>query len=370
MTKVKVWHWIVIIIFIPFVLGSICPKKTQPPSPPPQPCGAGGGEYGASIVQSVPWEFDCNLTGSFETEFEPSINNSYTGFNRLYFTLKKGSSTYRSDYVEFYSNQEGIQQLEWGGSLPTGEYKATAFLKNIQLNSNCKDSIKEEREYDLGEVDITQFTSPEKVMYIEYDCQESDTLTSTLPRYDVFLSPHTSEYMNIAFNVANTKYTIDFIGDDYDPVLVEFTGSGMAEYIFDHKQFGEHMYLGGIKGFKDVGGNFIPYALGNTAQLDTITFTPSWSTGRLVAVKACINFSAPEYKVDYNDLVTASTVHELAHQRGIWGHHIWGSGPKFCRMNPTPWYPSGHNTHPHYAETYSNPHFCTTCINKIKSITW
>ena len=205
-------------------------------------------------------------------------------------------------------------------------------------------------------------------MYIEYDCQESDTYL--ISHYDVFLSPNTPEYVNIAFNIANTGYTIDFVADDYDPVLVEFTGSGMAEYIFDHKQSGDHMYLGGIKGFKDVGGNFIPYALGNTAQLDTITFAPSCSTGSLVAVKACMNFSAPEYKLDYNDLVTATTIHELAHQRGVWGHHVWGSGPRFCRMNPTPWYPSGNNTHPHYAETYSNPHFCQTCIDKIKNITW
>jgi hypothetical protein len=355
-----------ILLCLLFTFGSACEQKTD--NDPTQTDGDGNGVFRFEEYSTIPTSFNCNTSGSFTFYLRPVIEDDWEEFNRLHFELEKYGEVYRSNYVEFSSADESVQLMEWGGSLPTGEYQMTGILENIQLNSTCADKICSYFQKSLGNIDITEFSNPQKVMYIEYDCQESDT--SIISHYDVFLSPKTAEYTNIAFNIANTGYTIDFIADDYDPVLVEFTGSGMAEYIFDHKQFGEHMYLGGIKGFKDVGGNFIPYALGNTAQLDTITFTPSCSTGSLVAVKACINFSAPEYKLDYKDLVTATTIHELAHHRGVWGHHVWGSGPKFCRMKPTPWYPSGNNTHPHYAETYSNPHFCQTCINKIKNITW
>jgi hypothetical protein len=172
--------------------------------------------------------------------------------------------------------------------------------------------------------------------------------------------------------VANTGYDLWEVDTDLPCSLVLNTDQAIGEYVYSHKESDDEMFLCGIKGFRDLQGSLISELLGKTCMRaqDTVTFEPSSYSGSLVAVKACMIFAAPEYKLDYNALVTSTTVHELTHQRAVWGHHIWGSGPRFFRMNPTPWYPSGHNSHPHWAEVYSNPHFCEICINKIKNITW
>ena len=368
MLRLKLWHLIVLTLFVPYMLGSKgCPgDKTDTPSPP-EPCGVGQGEFGASTT-SVPSGFDCNTAGSFEVELEPAINDSYAGFNRLYFTLKKGSSTYRSNYVEFYSDQEEIQQLEWGGSLASGEYKATAFLENIQLNSTCEDSIYEDWDCDLGKVDITQFTNPQKVMEIEYFCQTS---------YNVFSSPNTAEYMDIAFNIANTRDNVIIYDTDLTPQIIEYEpyqGRKIKDYIFALKQWENEMFLCGIKAFKDTEGNLLPDRLGATCEDNWVTRAPSCSTGSLVAVKTCIDFAASdEYRLDYNDLVTAMTIHELGLQRGAVAdeHYSTYPDPKFC---------IGHSAlivwldqegkHPYWAVRYSNPHFCEECITGIKNIGW
>jgi len=362
MLRLKVWHWIVLIIFIPFVLGSKCSwfePKTEPP-PPPVGCGVGTGEYKFSMVGTVPDTFDCNNSGRFVITISPSINPSYYGidiFNRLYFVLDNGRFCI-SNYVEFLSDNYEAQQLEWGGSLPTGDYEVRGRMKNIQLNSTCRDSIYKAAYKDLGWIHITEFSNPEKVMYIEYDCQESDTFIIT--HYDVFLSPNTAEYMDIAFNIANTRYTIDSIANDYDPELIRATDQKVKEYIAYHKQFDDEMYLGGIKGFKDGSGTYLYYITG-WAIWDSITNAPNCSTGSLVAVKACIDIVAPEYKIDYNDFVTATTIHELGHQRGSLTHFDHDS--EFCIMNWGLVVVDERNR-------YSNPHFCNTCINKLKNVGW
>ena len=364
MLRLKVWHWIVLIIFIPFVLGSKCSwfePKTEPP-PPPVGCGVGTGEYKFSMVGTVPDTFDCNNSGRFVITISPSINPSYYGidiFNRLYFVLDNGRFCI-SNYVEFLSDNYEAQQLEWGGSLPTGDYEVRGRMKNIQLNSTCRDSIYIAAYQDLDSIHIIEFTNPEKVMYIEYDCQESDT--SIITHYNVFLGPNTEDYMNIAFNIANTRYTIDLIADDYEPELIRNSHDAIIDYIEDHKQFDNEMYLGGIKGFKDMYGNLITTKLGTTILTDTINFTPSCHSGSLVAIKACINNAALQrYKVNYNDFVTATTIHELGHQRAILHHE--GHSSKFCIMN-------SELIVDNYVCRYENPHFCENCINKLKNINW
>ncbi len=187
MTKLKVWHWMVLIVFLPLVLGSKCwITKKELVNPPPQPCGVGEGQYQFYLVNTVPDSFDCNDSGRFVITIRPNINPSYSGtdvFNRLYFILENGTGIYISNYVEFLSGNTADQQLEWGGSVSTGDYEVCGRMKNIQLNSYCPDSVREVCYKDLGWIHITEFANPQKVMVIEYDCQLADTL---FYRYDVF----------------------------------------------------------------------------------------------------------------------------------------------------------------------------------------
>jgi len=201
-------------------------------------------------------------------------------------------------------------------------------------------------------------------MEIEYFCQESDT--SAITRYDVFLSPATTEeYIDIAFNIANTRASMDTYQTDLDAELILHTIQGVAEYIFTYKQWGGEMFVCGIKGFKDEEGEFLDTILGTTYMMDD--FVPTCSTGSLVAVRACIDFAGPGYKLDYKDLVTAAVIHELGHQRAIYPGHVPGSGPRFCIMNEAVII---NPPHPYDAITFANPHFCGGCINKIKNANW
>jgi hypothetical protein len=355
------------ILIFPF-----CPDPPEPPAETPidgHNCGEGTGSYYSTVEGLVPSDFDANTQGNFTISFNTTIDNSYNTdpdrFNRLYFELEKDFEVYRSNYVEFKSDNTNSQELEWGGSLASGEYEITAFMKNIQLDSSCPDSVYKEEQYYLGDINITQYSNPQKVMVIEYFCQQSDT--AIIPRYDVFLSPNTEEFMDIAFNIANTRDSVITYWTDLPPQLIEFDPndpSGSVDYIFTYKQWDDEMFLCGIKGFKDTQGNPIDMA-GNTILTDTLDFTPSCYSGSLVAVKSIIDMSAPFYNVDYNDILTATAIHELGHQRAIHQHHDnFGSPPeRFCIMNRHLIYSSQFNL-------YSNPHFCDDCINKIRNINW
>lgn len=355
-----------IVTLIIFLLTTLrfegCSKKTET-SGSSEPDGIGSGSYYDTLVTPPPSSFNCNSANSFLTEIKPIIDASYSGygiFNRLYFELKKDSKIYRSNYVEFYSDDSSIQQLEFGGSLPTGTYTIKGYLKNIQLNSNCVDKIYVSHESDLGTINITKFSDPGKVMNIEYFCQDSDT--SIIDRYDVFLSPNTEEYMNIAFNIANTKDSVITYSNNEPPYLVfydDYNLSGVIDYIYTFKVWGNEMFLAGIKGFKDIGNNYINYVTG--ASWWEPSTTPTCSTGSLVAIKGCIDLVAPEYEINYNDFVTATTIHELGHQRAALGH--FGHSSDFCIMN--------YGLVVRYEiSRYHNPHFCQDCINRLKLISW
>lgn len=355
MTKLKVWHWIALIIFIPYLLGSICKKKTDVETPP-QPCGVGEGQYEFYLVNTVPDTFDCNDSGRFVITLRPKINPSFGGtpgviFNRLYFVLDGGDNIYISNYVEFLSGNTADQQLEWGGSVPTGNYKVRGRMKNIQLNSGCPDSVREVRYRDLGEIHITEFSDAEKVMYIEYDCQES---------YDVFMCSWLEEYMDIAFNIANTTYNI--IEDDKDlptkSVVFEEPWNEFRDYIIDHKQNDSYIYLCGIKRF--ITRDSIPLSIFGATQA-TWDFHPDSVTGSLIAVKFCIDWSDGRYHVDYNDIITATVIHELGLQRAIPYEGIECTSP-FCIMFGSPIYPD--------RCTHWNPHFCEHCLALLRNIQW
>jgi hypothetical protein len=331
---------------------------------PPPPCN-GNGVFYFEEYSTIPTTFNCNASGSFPIYLQPIIDDTYDGFNRLHFELEKGGHIYRSNYVEFSSSVEYAQLLEWGGSLPTGRYKMTGILENIQLNSSAEDKICESWEKNLGNIDITQFNIPGKVMVIEYFCQTS---------YNVFSSPHTSEYMNIAFNIANTRDSVITWDTDLDPRIIVYSEEKMKEYIYPLKHYEDEMFLCGIKAFKDAAGNLLTDLLGATYEDDTLGRVPTCSTGSLVAVKTCIDFAeSDEYILDYNDLVTATVVHELGLQRGAdWQeHYSTRPYPKFC---------IGHRAlivwtqeegkHPYWAVRYVNPHFCDECIAGIKNISW
>ncbi|MCJ7497366.1 MAG: hypothetical protein MUO78_04430 [candidate division Zixibacteria bacterium] len=367
-----------IVTLIIFLLTTLrfegCSKKTEGPGTS-EPGGRGSGNYYDTLVTPPPSSFNCNSANSFLTEIKPIIDASYSGygvFNRLYFELKKDSKIYRSNYVEFYSDDSSIQQLEFGGSLPTGTYTIKGYLKNIQLNSNCVDKIYVSHESDLGTINITKFSNPGKVMNIEYFCQDSDT--SIIERYDVFLSPNTEEYMDIAFNIANTRDSVTTYNNNEPPCFVEydvFDPSKMIAYISTFKVWGNEMFLCGIKGFIDKQGYIIPDLFGATYEEDIIGCVPTCSTGALVAVKTCIDFAAADqYELDYNDFVTATVVHELGHQRGAWVDHP-SLSPKFCIMKGSfIVYSYYYGERPYIIVTYSNPHFCDQCITKIKNINW
>jgi hypothetical protein len=350
-----------IVLLLCTLLCISCKEEKIYTPPPSEYCGDGTGDFNFNSVGSIDTTFDCNTSGHFVINLEPNINNSFIGFNRLYLRLEKAGQIYRSNYVEFYSSDTTTQQLEWGGSLPSGTYEMRGFLWNIQLNSTCRDSVYRIENKHLGDIHITQFTNPSKVIVIEYDCQDSDT--GIIDRYDVFLSPHTSEYMNIAFNIANTRNNVITYNTNLTPELIRYDPTIIADYIEGLKQWGNEMFLYGIKGFKDALGNLIVERLGTTILKDTISFAPDCSTGSLIAIKACINNAVyvQRYKVDYNDLVTAVTVHELGHQRGVL-HHT-GHSSVFCIMNEQ-------FIVDDYLCRHLNPHFCDNCIYKIKNITW
>ena len=274
--------------------------------------------------------------------------------------------------MEFYPGDDTAQQLEWGGSLPTGTYEMNAIMTNIQFSSSCPESVYWEYECLLGEMHIAEFTNPQKVMMIEYFCQYSDI--DTTDRYDVFLSPNTEEYIEIAFNVANTTSNVIPYGLYLEPKLIEDSDQGIKDYILENKSWGWHMFLCGIKGFKDEYGNLMPDRLGVTYEDDWATCVPSESTGSLIAVKTCIDCAASdEYRMDYNDLVTAATVHELGLQRGTVSdeHNSTRPYPKFCVGHEAliVWLDQ-EGQHPYWAVRYSNPHSCDECITRIKNIDW
>ena len=355
---------ILIILLLSAPLWNSCKEEKEEPPPPPVYCGVGTGDFSFNIVGSIPTTFDCNTSGSFVIDLQPDIDNSFIGFNRLDFKLVKGGHTYRSNYVEFESENTATQQLEWGGSLPSGTYEMRGILKNIQLTSTCEDSVYRIENKHLGNIVITEFSDPEKVMVIEYFCQTS---------YNVFSSPHTSEYMDIAFNIANTRDNVITYQTNLEPEVIEYDPYDPREiknYIFNLKQWEDEMFLCGIKAFKDTAGYLLPNLFGATYEDDTLGFVPTCSTGSLVAVKTCIDFAASDqYKLDYNDLVTATVIHELGHQRGVWQEHGL-QDPKFCVMKRVFIVYYYEAEHPYWAVTYSNPHFCDDCITKIKNITW
>jgi hypothetical protein len=215
----------------------------------------------------------------------------------------------------------------------------------------------------------------EKVMEIEYFCQDSDI--DTIDRYDVFLSPNTEKYMDIAFNIANTRCDVTTYNTNLTPLIIEYEpyqGRKIKDYIFALKHWEWEMFLCGIKAFKDTAGNLLPDRLGATYEDDWVTRVPSCTTGSLVAVKTCIDFAASdEYRMDYNDLVTAMTIHELGLQRGAVSdeHEFTWPYPKFCIGHGALIIYSGEEgKHPYWAVRYSNPHFCDECINGIKNINW
>lgn len=356
MTKLKIWHWIILMIFLPFVVGSKCSWFTtkEDINPTPQPCGVGTGQYEFYLVNSVPDNFDCNDSGKFVITIRPNIDTSYSGtnvFNRLYFVLENGTGIYISNYVEFLSGNTANQQLEWGGSVPTGDYKVRGRMKNIQLNSDCPDSVREVCYKDLGSIHIIEFSNPEKVMQIEYDCQES---------YDVFMCSWLEEYMDIAFSIANTTYNI--IEDNKDlptePVVFEDPWSEFRQYIIDHKQNDSYMYLCGIKQF--INRDSIPLSTFGATQR-TWDFHPDSVTGSLIAVKFCIDWSAGKYDVNYDDIIIATVIHELGLQRAIPYEGIECTS-LFCIMFSSPIYPD--------RSTYINPHFCEHCLGLLRDIQW
>lgn len=365
-----------ILLLLSLPLWNSCKEeKIQTPGPD-QGCGFGEGEYEFYLVNSVPDSFDCNASGSFVITIRPdSINPSYSGidvFNRLYFILDNGSDIYYSNYVEFLSDNSAHQELEWGGSLPTGDYVVRGRMRNIQLYSTCEDSIYKAADKNLGWVYITEFANPAKTMEIEYFCQDSDI--GAIDRYDVFLSPNTQEYIDIAFNVANTTYNLIPYELHLEPRLIEFSEEGIKEYIGENKNYSWHMFLCGIKGFKDIDGYSMPNQLGVTYEADWFTCAPSESTGSLVAVKTAIDYAASdEYRMDYNDLVTGMTIHELGLQRGaVEDEHIYTKPyPEFCVGHRSLIHYEGTDRdHPYLFVRHWNPHFCDQCITGIKNITW
>jgi hypothetical protein len=319
-------------------------------------CGVGIGDYNVYLVNTVPESFNCNDSGSFVITLRPDIHTSYTGpsdlvFNRLYFILKSGYDSVITNYVEFLTEDTLDKRLEWGGSLPTGDYEVRGIMKNIQLNSSCKDSVHRAACRDLGWIYITEFAYPQKVMQIEYDCQES---------YDVFMCSRLEEYMDIAFNIANTTYNIieDNKNLPTETVVFENPWTEFRQYIIDHKQNDSYMYLCGIKRF--ISKDSIPLSTFGATQ-NTWDFHPDSLTGSLIAVKFCIDWSAGRYDVNYEDIMTATVIHELGLQRAIRYEGIECTSP-FCIMFGSPIYPD--------RCIHLNPHFCEQCLGLLRNIQW
>jgi len=239
----------------------------------------------------------------------------------------------------------------------------TGCMANIQLDSYCPDSVYWTYDHSIGYISITEFANPEKVMQIEYDCQLSDTL---FYRYDIFMCSWLEEYMDIAFNIANTSHNMLPDNTDLPTQTFLWDPNGIPpfqevrNYIETNKSDPTRIYLCGIKGFHDNQGNFLPQWRGLTLLRDTTTFQPSARSGSVIAIKAIMNTAASFYKVDYKEVIVAITIHELGHQSGIPGHE--GCGSQFCIMSGP--------TIQAYHNTYSNPHFCENCIYRIKNITW
>ncbi len=340
-------------------LGYRCSGEQKGDIDPSDPDGDGNGQY---AIGDINWGgvLDCDANSITWMDIEPDIHGSYPGFNRVFFTLESQypARTYRSNYVDFYPGNTNSQMIEFGGSIPTGYYWTTAYMANIQENSNCPLTICESAEKTISQIEVTECSIPQKTMTIEYSHQLSDT--SALPSYDVFLSDTLDEYIDIAFNAANTTYQIDMRQHNLTAQYIKLPWDSLSAYIALNKvTIG--MFLCGVKGFCDLSGTFIPQILGATIA-DLVTFIPGDSTGSLVAVKACIECAALHCGVKYPEYLNFVTIHELGHQRAIASDT--GHTP-FCVMNSAPIKPGTVKI-----SRLWNPHFCPECINKLEGISW
>lgn len=325
-----------------------------------EPAGQGSGDYDISMA-SIPDVFDCNSNSILQVWIDPNIDQSYQGFNRVFFTLDGGGRVYRSNYVDFYSNNTDAQMVEFGGSIPDGCYSPTVYIGNIQENCANDSNIYARYNMILHDLQVTSCGTPQKTMNIEYGYQTSDT--SAVYTYDLFQSPNLSEYINIAFNPGNTTYIIIPGITGMDAELVSSIPQKFAEYIEGNKMYINIMYLCGIKGFKDGAGNPMPTRMGMTL-MDGDTFLPNEWSGSLVAFHTCMTLAASRLGADYNDYINKVTIHELGHQRAFESHY--GHASEFCVMNQGVETQYGSIT---MGRTW-NPMFCQYCIDSLKNVSW
>jgi hypothetical protein len=308
---------------------------------------------------SVPDGFDCGAEAHTIVDLEAVIDPCYQGLSILWFELQDTTGKrYKSNSLAFYSNQAGVKNLAFGGSIPTGTYELWGRMVDFQATSQCDDSICAEVDKYLQSIEITSCPAPTKTMQIEYAYQESDA--SAPASYDVFQCSTVVEQMDIAFSAANTAYWISSY-PCVPTILVGLSVEDIRLYIGHIKATWE-MFLCGIKGFKDANGNYIRGVLGST-RVDTTTFLPDTASGSLVAIKACFDAFGEQPEACFNDFVSHVVIHELGHQRAIASHD---EHTPFCVMNRNP----VETYQTHTVSRIWNPYFCPSCIATIDGINW
>lgn len=347
---------LVIVLLSPIFLGYSCEEPPSSTGGPPTQCGRGSGIFELSFETNAPDTFNCSTRSFFYIEIDPDINNSFQGWNRVWFQLYRVATgeSFKSNYREFLSSDEAVLYLEWGGSLPTGYYELDVVLQNIQ-DICIGDEIYEEVTKDGPQIYIVEFPNPQKMMNIEYDYQTSDT--GAISAYNVLLSPYTLPAMNSAYRVANTDYTLLIDDVNLTTQSVVITTPRVSEYIRSHKDVASKMYLCGVKQFVDVNGILEPDIMGATISDPQ----PTDSSGSLIAVKTIITNSSHGYGVDYLSRMASNVVHELGHQRGNLVDTWYGHSSIFCTMYPTD---VGNEVR------YVNPHFCDNHLAVLKNVSW
>jgi hypothetical protein len=314
------------------------------------------------------------------------INDSF----RIYFTLFDGINSASSNEVWYCLTSGGsgtIQfqsQVEWGGSLPSGNYTLQAHMNYNEVN--CDEygwnwwEWQETVDSDEKTITLTEAPDPSSGspwMYIEYDHQED---------YDVFEIPTAEKTLENAFNIANTGFDL-LLDESHNSETgeqslpnEEITWNDLNDYIqnqhYNHFDT-HHMHFMVIQNAK----NRDPW------DYDALGYSIEGEYGFTVIFMQYIRDENTDMPIGYWDVITEKVmVHELGHHRG--GEHgiVHASGDNadpvkhdspYCVMNQGIFYQGNNDNDPNNDDYnpvrffITNPHFCPSCVEKLMVIpTW
>jgi len=346
-------------LFVVFSLGNGCSKKQIPSNRPNDP-GDGEGRLDIEFWGTPPSSYNPNSQSRFEVSFQPTIENYTSGRCKILFKLRKADSVYAmSNCVDFPYYDTGVKTVEFGGALPDIETSCEEFDMRGFIMHYEDAIVTKWTETEARYITIERMNPPTKTMNIEYDYQDSDT--SAVDSYDIFsVGKDVERLMNITFNVANTGFDIWVSDENLDAELVVNTPEAVFNYAQDHRvdpEWGTGLYLCGVKGFRNANEDTMTDDSGlSLAAEEDGTFGVS-----LVGIKAIMKTN-----YYYEAVIPKVTIHELGFQRSDDikppEDHPEQHNSVFCVMYRGADLPD--------RNLYYNPHFCESCVTKLKAVNW